>query len=119
MKSFVTALALAAALLSAAPPVVAKPGTLGISISVDGEGFLNPTLKSVKVVKVVPDSPAQQAGISEGDMILEVEGKQVAGAKANDIKPYLQREVGQSVRLLLKRSNGEEKQVTVTAGPKP
>jgi hypothetical protein len=51
-------------------------------------------------------------------LILEVEGKRVAGSKANDLKPYLEREVGQSVRFLLKKPSGEEKQVIVVAAPR-
>ena len=119
MQKLLAAAALSATLLTAVPALAAD-GFIGISVSVDGEGFfLNPTLKSAKVAKVTPQSPAQQAGITEGDLILEVEGRKVAGAKASELKPYLDREVGQSVRFLLKKTSGEEKLVTVTAGPKP
>ncbi len=97
-----------------------EKGYLGISIAVDGEGvFWNPTLKSVKVAKVSPRSPAEQAGMSVGDFIVEVEGKQVAGAKANDLQPYMQREVGQAVKFLVKKPSGEVKPISVVAGPKP
>ena len=95
-------------------------GYLGFSITVEGEGvFWNPTLKSVKVAKVSPRSPAEHAGMVAGDFIVEVEGKQVAGAKANDLQPYLQREVGQEVKLLVKKSSGEVKAISVVAGSKP
>lgn len=95
-------------------------GYIGINIAVDGEGaFWNPTLKSVKVAHVLPGSPAEQAGIAAGDLIVEVEGKPVVGAKANELQPYLQREVGQKVRLLVKKPSGELRPVSVVAGPKP
>jgi C-terminal processing protease CtpA/Prc len=116
IKSFVAA----AVLLAASTGQAADKGYLGIAIAVDGEGaFWNPTLKSVKVAKVVPLSPAALAGIVQGDLIVEIEGKQVAGAKANDLKPYLERSVGQQLKLLVKSANGETRPVEVMAGPRP
>jgi len=95
-------------------------GYIGINVAVEGEGaFWNPTLRSVKVAKVSPGSPAEQAGMNAGDFIVEIEGKPVAGAKANDLKPYMQREVGQQVRFLVKKVSGEVKPIAVVAGPKP
>lgn len=66
-----------------------------------------------------PSLPAQQAGITEGDLILEVEGTRVAGSRARDLQPYLERKAGQPLRFLLRKPNGEERQVTVIPGPKP
>ncbi len=95
-------------------------GYLGIQIAVDGEGaFWNPTLKAVRIAKVVPGSPADQAGMAAGDSIVEIEGKPVVGAKANDLQPYMQRDVGQQVKLVVRKSNGEVKPVSLIAGPKP
>ena len=99
--------------------LAAEKGYLGFAVSVEGEGFfLNPTLKSVKVAKVVPGSPAEKAGISAGDTIVEIEGRAVLGAKANDLKPYMEREVGQTVRLGVKKPSGQVDQVTLVAGRK-
>ncbi len=99
--------------------VAGEKGYLGISLSVEGEGFfLNPTLKMVKIAKVALNSPAAKAGIESGDLLLELEGKKVVGAKANDLKPYLDKEVGQTVRLAIQKSSGEVKQLAVVAGPK-
>jgi membrane-associated protease RseP (regulator of RpoE activity) len=95
-------------------------GYIGISIAVEGEGvFWNPTLKSVKVAKVSAGSPAEQAGMAAGDSIIEVEGNQVAGAKANDLQSYMQREVGQQLKFVVKKPSGEVKSIVVVAGPKP
>jgi len=115
MKSLRIALVglLASVTLSA---VAGEKGFLGLMLSVDGDGFfLNPTLKSVKIDQVVPNSPAAKAGIEPGDLVLEIEGKKIAGAKANDMKPHLEKEVGQTVRLAIQKSNGEVKQFTVVA----
>ncbi|GAB3259559.1 PDZ domain-containing protein [Chitinimonas naiadis] len=94
-------------------------GYFGFSMSIDAEGmFWNPTLKAVKIEKVTPQSPAARAGITAGDYIMEVEGKPVAGAKADTLKPYLEREIGQSTRLGIKKPSGETVALTLVAEPK-
>ena len=94
----------------------ADRGYIGLAIEVDGEGFfLNPTLKSVKVETVVPNSPAALAGMHPGDLIVEVEGHAVAGTKADVLKSYLQREVGQSTRMLVRKATGETMAVVLVA----
>ncbi len=111
---------LACVLFVAIPAHAGENGYLGISIQAEGEGaFWNPTIKSVKVAKVGPGSPAEAAGIAVGDSIVEIEGRPVAGAKASDLRPYMQREVGQQLRLVVRRPSGELKTVSVAAGAKP
>lgn len=98
----------------------AGSGYLGLNVAVSGEGLpWNPTLKSVRIAKVVPGSPAAKAGIADGDFIVAIEGKPVEGAKANDLKPYMEREIGQAVQLAIKKPTGEVKTLSVVAGPKP
>jgi C-terminal processing protease CtpA/Prc len=105
---------------SGAVALAADKGYLGISVKIEGEGvFWNPTLKSARIARVAPGSPAAQAGVAAGDEIVEVEGKRVAGAKGRELQPYLEREVGQPLRLVLKTASGELKPVTLVAGPKP
>jgi len=113
-----TTLLAAPLLLLAAAAHAGERGYLGISFSIDGEGFfLNPTLKSVKLDKVKPGSPAAKAGLEPGDLVVEIEGHQVAGSKASELKPYMEREVGQVVHLAVQKPGGEVKAVTMTAGP--
>jgi C-terminal processing protease CtpA/Prc len=96
-----------------------EKGYLGIALAVDGEGFfLNPTLKTVTIVKVIAKSPAAAAGIAVGDQIIEIEGQKVQGAKANDLKPYFEREIGQTVKLIIKKVSGEIQSISIVAGPK-
>lgn len=109
---------LAVALASAAA-TAGDRGYFGFAISVDAEGFfLNPTLNAVRIEKVTPDSPASKAGLDAGDLIVEIEGKTVAGAKAKDLQPFLEREVGQTTRLVVKKPSGLTLPVSLVAGPK-
>ncbi len=94
-------------------------GYLGFDLSVDAEGFfVNATLKTVTIEKVVPNSPADKAGIVRGDRIIEIEGHVIAGTKADVVKPYLEREVGQITHLVVQKANGAVVPLVLVAAPK-
>ena len=94
-------------------------GYLGFGIAVDGEGFfVNPILAEVTIDSVTPGSPAAAAGLVTGDRIVEIEGHPVKGARARDLKSYLEREVGQAVRMVIRKESGDLKPVTLVAAPK-
>jgi C-terminal processing protease CtpA/Prc len=106
-------------LLMPAAAFAGERGYLGFGIAVDGEGFFeNPIPVAVTIDRVTPGSPAAAAGLVVGDRIVEIEGRQVKGAYARDLKPYLEREVGQAVRLVIQKDSGELKPVTLVAAPK-
>ncbi len=94
-------------------------GYFGFGITVDGEGVLwNPTLRSVKIESVAPKSPAALAGLVSGDEIVEVAGKVVVGAKGNDLKANIGKDIGESLQMKLRRANGEVAVVTLVAAAK-
>lgn len=109
--------ALLALFFSLSPAVWAgERGYFGFALSIDGNGmFWNPTLRSVKIDKVSPASPAALAGMVSGDEIIEVAGKPVSGAKGNDLKAHVEKDLGQPLQLKLRRANGEEVAVTLVA----
>jgi C-terminal processing protease CtpA/Prc len=102
------------------PGWAGERGFFGFSLAVASEGFsFNPVLKSIKVAKVTPDSPAAQAGLKDGDEIIEVAGRTVAGSKAKEMMALAQKEVGQSLQLKVKRPEGETRALTLVAVKKP
>jgi C-terminal processing protease CtpA/Prc len=106
--------------LLAGSAYAADKGYFGFSIAVDTEGFsFNPTLKSVTINGITPGSPAQLAGLISGDQFVEVEGHVVAGSKANEIKPFLSRNVGETVDLKVKKASGEIVSITLTSAKRP
>jgi putative serine protease PepD len=104
--------------LLAAPPgaSTAEKGFFGLSLSVELDGSqTNPTLREVKIVKVLTASPAANAGLQRGDLIVAVEGRKVVGANAQELQGLMQRDIGQPLRLLIQRGNAEPFPVTLIA----
>lgn len=97
-----------------------EKGWFGFELEIAGEGFfLNPTVRSVRVASIVPQSPAAAQSIAAGDEIIQVENTEVPGRKASELKPLIQRQVGESLGLKLKRRNGETYLVTLVAVKPP
>jgi C-terminal processing protease CtpA/Prc len=95
-------------------------GWFGLAISVDGSGvFWNPTVTSITFTEVVPDSPAAREQLSAGDLILEMEGLPVVGAKGSLLRSKLKREIGEPLHLKLQRKSGEAYFATLRAAKKP
>lgn len=95
-------------------------GFFGYGLSVTGKGFpLNPTIKRVTIASVVPGSPAARGGLVVGDEIVKAEGVAVAGKKGRELQTLARREVGQTLRLELKRPSGEVYTVALVAVRRP
>ncbi len=99
-----------------------KPeGYLGLALSVRTESWLstNPTLVALTVAKVEPGSPAALAGVTAGEQVMRVEDIEVAGAKANTLRPLMNRKVGESTTLVFKRADGGLYTTRITSVAKP
>jgi predicted metalloprotease with PDZ domain len=114
------ALILAAIFLFSAAVLGAEKGWFGLAVSVDVDGLsLNPTLRTITVQKVFASSPAASVGMAPGDTLVEVEGIVVAGTKADIIKTAMQKSVGQTLHLKIRRSTADIREVALVAVPKP
>ena len=80
----------------------------GLSVS-DDQGVL--------VIRVVPDSPADRAGLRAGDVISQIDGQAVKDADALQ-QVVESSQVGTNLQLALKR-NGQEMNLAVKAGAYP
>jgi C-terminal processing protease CtpA/Prc len=118
----ILAVLLAAAALSVAPTSLhaAEKGWFGFALNIDAEGLsLNPRLRSITIEKIFPASPAANAGLASGDMILEIEGITVEGAKADTLKAAIQKSAGETLRLKIKHGADAPHDISLIAAPKP
>ena len=94
-------------------------GYFGFVPSAKMSGFkLNPTVDAVHIAKVLPGTPAARAGIAVGDAVLKVDGMDVAGQKAIKLMGMTKRDIGQTLRVELKRPDGERYTVSLVAAAK-
>lgn len=69
------------------------------------------------VMGVEPDSPAEQAGMTLGDVLVEIDGNRVEGAE--DVTAYLGGDrIGKSVKLFIIRG-GKAEEAVITVGERP
>jgi putative serine protease PepD len=84
-----------------------KP-VIGVTLDL---GFNGP---GVRISQVTPDGPAQAAGVRQGDVVTEIDGRAVNGAD-EFIVAIRSKQPGDTVTLTLNR-NGSTSEVTVTLG---
>lgn len=66
------------------------------------------------VVSPIEDTPAFQAGIKAGDILLKIDGNDLSGQNLNQVVKQIRGEDGSQVTLTLQRGNEEPKNITVT-----
>ena len=118
MSKYLLAFSLALVLFHAESPCAAEqapPKGGGFSVQVFTEGFfLNPNVARLVILEVFPNSQASEAGLAPGDEIIQVEQLAVPGTKARDLEPLMEFKPGVPKRLVLRRPNGTQYEVTFT-----
>ena len=70
---------------------------------------------AITVLQVYDDSPAQKAGMREGDILYKVDGEEVTGQDLSDVVSRVKGEKGTKVTLtVLRADTGEEEDLTIT-----
>ncbi len=75
---------------------------IGTSIAMDGD------TKAIRIAKIIPDSPAAQAGVAEGLIIQKIDDKQTMGLSLNECVKLLAGPAGSKVRLALVDPKGND-----------
>lgn len=68
----------------------------------------------IAVVEPMENSPAMLAGISSGDIILEIDGQPTDNMRVEEAAQLIRGEVGTQIKLRIARSGAEEFEVTLT-----
>lgn len=87
-----------------------RPGIIGVMFDTDDDG------DGVRIVEVRRGSPADRAGIEEGDVVIRLNGRDAEEA-FEELPDRLQ--AGDSVRMRIRRRGGGERDVVVVAAPRP
>ncbi len=75
--------------------------------------LLNEVPQGAYVQNVVPGSPAEKAGIQDGDIVFKVDGAQITDSDGGLSKIIAGKKVGDNLKLAIWR-DGEQKDITVT-----
>jgi Do/DeqQ family serine protease len=96
-------------------------GFLGVQISDLEEGMAealkSPDINGAPVQEVLPDSPAEKAGLRHGDIVRMVDGQKIDNSKALQ-QTISHKQPGEKVRLTILRG-GETKDITVELAKLP
>jgi carboxyl-terminal processing protease len=67
--------------------------------------------RGLRVASVFPDTPAERAGLEEGDLIVAVDGRSIAGVPANVSTARIQGPVGTEVELRIDPATGKPREI--------
>lgn len=84
--------------------------------------FDNPDREGILIADIIPDSPAQRAGLLPGDIVYEYDGEKVSAEKEDDLNKFRvlvsQTEVGAPARLKIAR-DGKDTSITIEISKQP
>ena len=82
---------------------------LGFAVNVEGEGFfLNPLVTKILVTEVRKSSLAEGAGMRVGDIIIKIDGQNVIGRRALELRTLMNFNPGETRTLRLQHADGTE-----------
>jgi C-terminal processing protease CtpA/Prc len=97
------------ALLCAAAAQAAGKPVIGMSVSVETDGFFSTTLKKLTVTAVKPGAPAEKAGLLAGDEIVAANDIPVAGTPGSKLSGLMESaKPGDHLKLRVHRASGEQ-----------
>ncbi len=82
---------------------------IGVTIEKDEDSGL------FKVSVVLEDSPASQAGINIGDLMVAIDGQELSGKTSDEVKQLIEAKQGADFKLTLRSQDGTERSVEVAA----
>ncbi|MFA9479013.1 S41 family peptidase [Phycisphaerales bacterium AB-hyl4] len=68
----------------------------------------------LRIVTPLEDSPAWEAGVMAGDMVLEIDGESTLGMSLTEAVRKLTGEAGTDVNIRVRHESGEEQDITIT-----
>lgn len=78
-----------------------QKASIGVSVVMDPSGYM-------KVIEIFADSPAEEAGIEVGDLIVEVEGTMVTADNYSELSTSMGGEEGSTLNLVVRRDSQDD-----------
>lgn len=78
---------------------------------------INGTTEYLSIITPMENSPALEAGILAGDLILEIDGESTKGKPVNDCIDRLLGEPGTTVNVLVRHQDGSEEELAIVRAP--
>lgn len=96
------------ALLATAAHAAGKP-LIGISLSIETDGFFSTTLKKVTITAVKPGAPAEKAGLQVGDDVIAANDIPIAGTPGSKLSGLMENaKPGDHLKLRVHRGSDEQ-----------
>lgn len=101
-------------------PAELKSGALSLESTYDGIGAsVSDTSGQITIVTPFRNSPAEEAGIRQGDIVLEVDGESMEGWTTQQAVERIRGPQGTQVTLKVRHTDGSEETITITRGEIP
>jgi len=81
---------------------------------IGAEVTIDPQVERIKIVTPLEDSPAWQAGVLAGDIVLEIDGESTEGMSLPEAVERLTGEKGTDVTIRVRHESGELETITIT-----
>ncbi|MFB2802639.1 MULTISPECIES: PDZ domain-containing protein [Shewanella] len=91
-------------------------GKIGIAAGVSVDGFFSPEITEFKINEVHSGSPAEKAGVTVGQLVIELDGCKIPGCPAAKAKKLMDKETGEILPLLVKNLDGSEVLLKIHVG---
>lgn len=73
-----------------------------------GIEIINDNNNNIVVYNVIPDSPAEKAGLKTGDIIISINGKKFTNKKSSELSNYIQKSKMKTFKIVVKRGEEEK-----------
>ena len=88
--------------------------TMGSFSGIGAEVMIEPTVRRLQIVSPIEDTPAWNAGVMAGDIVLEIDDVDTLDLPLSDAVEKLVGKAGTKVTILVRHESGEEELITIT-----
>lgn len=88
--------------------------TMGTFSGIGAEVTIDPTLRRLKIITPLEDSPAWKSGVMAGDIVMSIDGEDTLDMKIDAAVKRLIGKAGTDVVISVRHESGDEEDITIT-----